>query len=93
MGALHMNLNPENSLISFIQCHLWEGMCKQAEYCLVGTCGVCSFSGRKSFPRASFTWLCAHCGPSSPELWQPQTPCPLHSHCHFSDEEIKAQKH
>ena len=49
MGALHMNLNPGDSLISVIQCHLWEGMCKQAEYCLGVTCGVCSFSGRKLF--------------------------------------------
>lgn len=30
--------------------------------------------------------------PGSPKL-QPHIPSPLHSHCHFNDEEIEAQKH
>lgn len=80
-----MNLNSGDSLVSLILCHFYEGMCQQAKYCLGATCGLCSFSGRKS--RASFTRLWPHYGPSS------LTPCPLHSHCHFTDEEIKTQKH
>lgn len=49
--ALNVGLNSENSLMSFIQSHLWKGTCKQAEeYNLGVTYGVCCFSSRTFFP-------------------------------------------
>lgn len=49
--ALNVDLNSENSLMSFIQSHLWKGTCKQAEKYNLGIIyGVCCFSGRTLFP-------------------------------------------
>lgn len=49
--ALNVDLNSENSLMSFIQSHLWKGTYKQAEEYNLGVInGVCCFSGRKFFP-------------------------------------------
>lgn len=68
-----------------IQCHLWERTWKQAKECRFGM-----HLARKYFLKASqHPALCPLC-PGSAELQRPQTPCPLHSHRHFNNEEISA---
>lgn len=68
--ALNVDLNSENSLMSFIQSHLWKGTYKQAEEYNLGVInGVCCFSGRKFF-QVLHPALCQTCTtqPGAPAL-------------------------
>lgn len=90
IGALCVDLNSGDSLMSFIQCHFWEGMCNQAEeYHLGVTYRLQAGNLFQGPPVPSSVPTVAWAAPSSSSL----TPHPLHSHCHFNDEEIEAHKY